>query len=190
MLISRQKLLYLSFCALVSAVLLLSGCLQGSIEYAPVKGRITLDGEPVPDAKIMFIPTKQRNEKRISLPYSFGFTDKDGNYTLKTEKQQKGAVVGSHIVIISTAYAPKEKTAEKTADGDNTKEETKEKDAETQSDDKQPEPPAENENSTDEKSKPETIPPRYNIRSELMFEVKRGTGNQADFRLSTKRKLD
>jgi hypothetical protein len=168
----------------MTLLLFIVGCGPAAIEFAPVKGRITMDEKPVAHAKILFIPTKQRNENRIALPYSFAITDDNGKYTLKTENQQNGAIVGSHIVIISTAHAPEAKPADDAVDGNDPVSEPNEKKEPLEKNAAGKQPPDDSNRVTG--PKPELIPPQYNVRSELMFEVKRGTGNQADFRLSSK----
>lgn len=62
---------------------------------AKVTGTITLDGEPVQDATVTFIP---ESGERISQ----SMTDKSGRYELMFTAQLTGAVVGKHKVTIQT----------------------------------------------------------------------------------------
>lgn len=82
---------------------LLSGCGSSDFEYATVSGRITLDGEPVSNARVVFVP--QRSEGRTEVgSYSAGTTDAEGKYRLKTiaSSPRNGAVIGNHRVTAST----------------------------------------------------------------------------------------
>jgi len=83
-------------------------------EQYPVAGRITLDGKPLPDAGIMFLP---RGDTRGTG--AFGMSDKEGKYTLKTDHGGPGAPEGEYAVTISrvvnrdgTPYVPKPDVAE------------------------------------------------------------------------------
>ncbi|QDT25331.1 carboxypeptidase-like regulatory domain-containing protein [Gimesia panareensis] len=84
---------------LLSALLflLLAGCGGGTgdaPETAQVKGIVTMSGNPVPGATVVFIPE--------SGPSAMGMTDATGAYTLKTGKST-GAVTGQHKVTISVS---------------------------------------------------------------------------------------
>lgn len=93
-------------CASAIAFASISGCGGSKFKYAEVEGRVVLDGAPVPDARVIFMPMTT-NEDGESGPYSQGVTDADGRYKLTTqgEKTRSGAVVGSHRVIVSTKRA-------------------------------------------------------------------------------------
>lgn len=81
-------------------VSLLVGC-GGEFQLAPVAGEITLDGEPLVNAAVYFQP--QRNgDNQVVGPPSLGVTDESGHYSLKNTEQYNGALVGKHIVSIST----------------------------------------------------------------------------------------
>ncbi|MEM6329130.1 MAG: carboxypeptidase regulatory-like domain-containing protein [Planctomycetota bacterium] len=62
---------------------------------------ITLDGKPLPDATVRFNPKQQGGSPMVG-PSSFGTTDSQGRYTLRTHKGRSGAVVGRHVVSVST----------------------------------------------------------------------------------------
>jgi len=174
--------------------LIFSGCGAPANQLAPVSGLITLDGEPLENAKVIFIPEKHRKDG-LKLPYSFAITNEKGRFILATETGRKGAVIGNHSVVIMTKNVPE-------------KAETKSSDIDTGDDDKKPSTSKEDldsnrdGNSKDEKSKPtnkpqdaspqlgeqvipERIPPKYNSESELTFTVVAGTGNQANFSLKS-----
>jgi len=81
---------------------LLSGCFGGGgnvPELIEVSGTVTLDGQPLPDAAVNFIPVVQGNEE--SRPAS-GTTDTDGEYSLQYSSSQTGARPGNYRVSIST----------------------------------------------------------------------------------------
>jgi hypothetical protein len=65
---------------------------------APVSGRITVDGKPLNLAIVEFIP--EDGVKNLGLSASFGFTDKDGNYSLTYAADVAGAYIGKHQVQI------------------------------------------------------------------------------------------
>lgn len=80
----------------LSLSVLAAGCGGSSDrpELARVRGRVTLDGVPVPAAKVYFQPAQGRP--------SFGSTDSDGVYELMYVADVRGAVIGTHEVKIST----------------------------------------------------------------------------------------
>jgi hypothetical protein len=88
---------------LVSLVLALLPAVCGCASYktAPVSGRVTLDGKPLPYATVMFVPEAAQTGKD-PVPSSVGDTNEDGRYTLVLASGGKtaGAVVGKHKVII------------------------------------------------------------------------------------------
>lgn len=63
---------------------------------APVSGNVTLDGKPLANVRVIFNPTDFRPSE--------GKTDSDGNYELTYTREKKGAVVGSHKVIITSKF--------------------------------------------------------------------------------------
>ncbi len=64
-------------------------------ELGLVKGKVTLDGKPVPNASIIFTPMDPGLR-------SFGRTDESGQYELTYQQGHKGAAVGPHTVRIRT----------------------------------------------------------------------------------------
>lgn len=61
---------------------------------APVHGRVTLDGQPLEAADVIFQPDGDKSP-------SFGRTDMDGRYELGYKRGMPGALVGSHTVSIA-----------------------------------------------------------------------------------------
>ena len=81
---------------LIGATLLLAlGCGGGERTegLAPVTGRITYDGQPVPAGQIHFYPADGKRQ-------SSGTIDADGNYALTSYKPGDGALIGKHRVVI------------------------------------------------------------------------------------------
>lgn len=83
------------------------GCGAGGPSLGAVTGKVTLDGQPLPGAVVTFDPGTSRP--------SIGTTGPDGSYKLNFTPEREGAVLGSHVVRISTAVvegegvtAPKE----------------------------------------------------------------------------------
>lgn len=81
----------------MTGILSLYGC--GSRNDLPelgeVKGRITLDGQPLPHAQIQFLPVSGRPSSAESA--------EDGSYRLQYTADDYGAVLGAHTVQIRTA---------------------------------------------------------------------------------------
>jgi len=117
-------------------------------DVVPVSGIVTLDGQPVAEARVEFQPISAGGME--VGPDAVGVTDAQGRYTLTTTFDESGATVGENRVRISTHKLK------------------------------------ENPNNPDGKMievAPETIPPRYNTRSELTFTVPAGGTDKADFSL-------
>jgi hypothetical protein len=72
------------------------GCSRGP-QFADVEGTITLNGRPLPDMEVVFLPDP---EVGTLGPPSSGYTDEKGHYQLVTNKGQRGAVVGTHRVCL------------------------------------------------------------------------------------------
>ena len=82
---------------------LVVGCGDSRFQIAPVAGKVLLDGEPVSNARVVFMPRAQGDDREAGY-YSQGETDAEGRYRLKTveKKPQGGAVVGLHRIMITT----------------------------------------------------------------------------------------
>lgn len=75
-------------------VFCLWGCGGSGPELVPVRGTVTLDGDPLPEATLIFIPENGRN--------STATTDASGRYELWYTRDRKGAVPGEHTVQVRT----------------------------------------------------------------------------------------
>jgi hypothetical protein len=76
-----------------------SGCGNGGPDDLPdlaaVTGFITLDGQPLANARVVFLPEKSGGA-------SGAITAEDGSYELKYRSGEPGAALGKHAVQIST----------------------------------------------------------------------------------------
>ena len=70
------------------------GCSGDAGNIATVEGIVTVDGNPIDRATVIFYPAAGRS--------SNGYTDDSGHYSLVYIKS-KGALIGSHKVTITTA---------------------------------------------------------------------------------------
>ena len=84
--------------AMTLLVLLISsaGCSRSEVQLAKVTGTVTLDGKPLPDAILRFIP---EGKGRTAI----GRTDAEGRYELSYSATAGGAIVGKVRVEITTA---------------------------------------------------------------------------------------
>jgi len=80
---------------LVAAIALaaLLGCGQKGPRLVPVTGTVTLDGQPVADAGVLFMPVE-------GGPPASGTTDQQGRFRLRTVNRE-GAVAGKHRVAVT-----------------------------------------------------------------------------------------
>jgi len=83
-------------------LLLLAGCgVKTAADYSkldlvPGSGTVTLNGQPLPDAVVMF-----ENPEDGTL--CVGLTDASGRYELQVDSRKKGVTTGRKVVRISTA---------------------------------------------------------------------------------------
>ncbi len=87
-------------CTLVVALSLTAGC-ASKAALAKVNGVVMLDGKPMPDALVEFLPD---SDKGTHGPVSGGTTDEEGRFRLVCyEGKRVGAVVGSHRILVQDA---------------------------------------------------------------------------------------
>ena len=79
----------------VVGLLLVSGCGRAPDDIGRVSGKVTLDGQPLPNATVIFSPTTAGNQ-------SVAITDANGEYSLLHSAKTRGAEPGEHRVTIST----------------------------------------------------------------------------------------
>ena len=78
----------------------------GGSPTADVDGKVFLDGQPIEDAKVVFIPFKSFSVAGREKNISYGTTDAQGNFKLKKANGDFGAAKGLHRVIISKRTTP------------------------------------------------------------------------------------
>ena len=86
------------------AVVLATGC-GGSKKFASVSGKVTLNGKPLPNATVSFLPIAEQGSIEAGEA-SIGKTNEKGEFALRSTTGKNGALVGHHRVSIS-ALDPK-----------------------------------------------------------------------------------
>lgn len=86
---------------LMIALMLQVGCGPSGPDIARVQGTVTMDGKPLPNAIIMFVPVGGRP--------SVSETDANGKYVLEFSGGRKGAIPGMNRVEINTGRLAYEK---------------------------------------------------------------------------------
>jgi len=87
-----------SFLALLT--IFVAGCSGGDYpETVAVTGAVTLDGQPVPEAIITFMPTDGGRA-------ATGYTNSSGQFTLTTYQPDDGAEPGAHQIAINPTEPP------------------------------------------------------------------------------------
>jgi hypothetical protein len=71
------------------------GCSKSPHDLAPVRGVVTIDGQPFAAGKVMFAPVA-KGESRNAGRAAFGRLQPDGTFTLTSYDADDGAVVGEH----------------------------------------------------------------------------------------------
>jgi hypothetical protein len=99
--LSSRSQRFLSPIALACIALVVGCGGKSEFELAPVSGRVTLDGNPVPYTQVIFTPQSREGVINVG-PGSIAFCNDDGTFELKTNRGEDGAVVGKHVVHISS----------------------------------------------------------------------------------------
>ena len=86
---------------LTVGLLVAAGCGDSGPKLAPVSGRVMVDGKPFPNAYVMFQPVASPGNDSPGRG-SMAVTDGDGKFTLRYDGGSPGAVVGKHMVRITT----------------------------------------------------------------------------------------
>jgi hypothetical protein len=90
----------------ITVVLALAGCAKGPPPVTEVSGTVLLEGQALPQAKVEFVPELSNFGAEMN---STAITDDQGHFTLTCNyKQQPGAVVGKHHVLVSERPTPGE----------------------------------------------------------------------------------
>ena len=85
-------------------LLMMMGCGGEGYRRVPVSGVVTLDGDPLPQARVSFEPRREGSQLNAG-PGSYATTDAKGRYRMETIHGRRGAVVATHDVTISTFHA-------------------------------------------------------------------------------------
>ncbi len=96
-----SELLWVVTWPLISAALasFFVGCHKSPYELAPVEGTVTVDGQPLTHAKVMFAPLAKGDDAH-SGKAAMGVLNAEGSFILGTYGESDGAVVGEHSVTI------------------------------------------------------------------------------------------
>lgn len=78
-----------------AALCFLTGCGGSEVPLGDVTGRVMMDGQPLPNALVRFMPEKGGRSSQ-------GRTDSDGRYKLDYSARSEGALVGKAQVMITT----------------------------------------------------------------------------------------
>lgn len=90
------------FSLVALSVSVLSGCGGSSSSLVAVEGRVMQGTTPVAGASVNYQPIAKSDDDITPGPSSFGITDAEGRYQLRTMKEDSvGAVAGQHHVYIS-----------------------------------------------------------------------------------------
>lgn len=94
----RRFILAVLLCS-VSGLVVSQGCgsrSRGNIpQTAPVSGTVTLDGQPVDGATVVFVPTG------TPAYGAYAVTDSKGHFSLKSSETVSGAVPGKYLVQVT-----------------------------------------------------------------------------------------
>jgi hypothetical protein len=94
--------------AVLIALVGLASC-ESRPAFAEVSGVVLLDGQPMPEALVVFLPDPERG---TNGPRCSGVTDAQGRFRLMRDDRGSGAVVGFHRVLVQdrrTFPPPREK---------------------------------------------------------------------------------
>ncbi len=80
-----------------AAFLALSGC-GDSVKLVPAEGVVKINGQPAANVSVQFLPDVT---KGVTGPTSYGTTNAEGKFQLKTYDGRDGAVPGAHMVVLA-----------------------------------------------------------------------------------------
>lgn len=92
---------FLKQSALTLLLVLVAGCGSGGPDIAGVRGKVTMDGKPLADATVVFIP------KAGGRPAA-AMTDAEGMYELNFSAGRKGTIPGPNRIRVTTLSDPYE----------------------------------------------------------------------------------
>ncbi len=90
--------------ALLFAAVCVAGCSEGIKEFpcALTSGIVLCEGQPVREAQVYFSPKMTGKSAEVGKA-GFSWTGEDGRFVLSTYGDGDGAVVGPHIVRVTTS---------------------------------------------------------------------------------------
>jgi hypothetical protein len=89
-----ERALAVKACVIIGVAVAIAGC-GDNLKLAKVTGTVTLDGQPLANARVLFQPKQGRP--------SLGITDSSGKFELQYTQETMGAVQGEHVVSITTS---------------------------------------------------------------------------------------
>lgn len=164
----------------------LLGCGRSQERYIPVEGVVTMDSKPLSGVAVTFEPV-QTSDTPPSGRFSVGLTDDSGRFRLKSSSTgQDGAIAGLHRVRFITRNERKfsqqeieaarsKIIAREKAEGVTNPEVSEQRVVAYLS-----------ETTPDSQAGADPIPERYNIKTELTFEVRPDQPNKATFDIQSK----
>ncbi|MFN8706466.1 MAG: carboxypeptidase regulatory-like domain-containing protein [Planctomyces sp.] len=99
LLVSQKKSVFCSRCLLMMMALLITGCGGADVDLVDVNGTVTLNGEPLAGAGVIFQPVGGGRS-------SFGRKDENGHFDLLYVEGKTGALPGEHLVLVSARVEP------------------------------------------------------------------------------------
>lgn len=89
-----------------------AGCRpQQEKEVAPVSGTVKLDGKPLENVKVFFVPVSRGKDGKQG-PIAFAVTDDKGHFTLAHQDDGIGAAIGRNQVWLTTRRVERKKDSE------------------------------------------------------------------------------
>ncbi len=92
----------------------IGGCSKSPYELAKVRGKVTLENQPLTAGKVMFAPVAKQDAMDAGKP-AVGLIQPDGSFALTTLNDGDGAIVGEHWV---TVFVPQNGVAAKAVESE------------------------------------------------------------------------
>lgn len=106
----RRRVLCVLGACLLSPTALVAGCGHGvHHDLAPVSGRVSVHGKPLAQIGVSFQPVAAPGSRGDAGVGSYGITDSNGHFEMRTLDGKLGAVVGKHVIRLSVpghSYSP------------------------------------------------------------------------------------
>ena len=105
----------------ITSLLIFPGCYPDWPEHAgnaEVHGQVTLDGAPILQAKVVFIPIRIKSDSGRIMPIAYGLTNAEGEFELQYADKSKELIAGIYDVIISKTETHKRRASTTTGNSD------------------------------------------------------------------------